>query len=389
MSERLGAAVIGLNIGEYHAQGYWESPDVELRAVCALTQATLDRVHQRFPVDTYQNMDELLARDDIHIVSVCTPDYTHREVATKVLRAGKHMLLEKAIALTLDDARAIVDEAERAGTTCSIGYEFRVNPVLSRMKALFDGHHLGELKALSLYFWRGPFRYSKSSRWIQRSECSGGMLVAEACHWFDLFRWFGGEVADIQCTAKPDILHETDFEDIAYANLRFASGAVGQMSHTLTGFGAALLVWAVGSEASAWGYVKTMEGESPFLGLGWPGEYGRVAVIPGYPREDAERLRLVEGVRVNTYGIEAQEVENIKDYARLFAACVARGEQPPVTLEDGLKSLEVALAARASSLEEGSRIALPLSPAMHSKATQGFLVEGTLEREQSARERAT
>ena len=68
MSEKLGAGVIGLNIGEYHARGYWESPHVELRAVSALTSETLDGFRKKFPVvDTYQDMDELLARDDIQV----------------------------------------------------------------------------------------------------------------------------------------------------------------------------------------------------------------------------------------------------------------------------------------------------------------------------------
>jgi predicted dehydrogenase len=378
----LGAAVVGLNVGRLHALGYWESPYVELRAVCDLVPEKLEWVRQQVPVDTYQDLETMLARDDIHLVSVCTPDYTHREVATQVLRAGKHLLLEKPIALTLDDAQAIMQEAARAGTICSIGYEFRINPVVQTLKALLGEGGLGELQAISMYFWRGPFQYGKSSRWIQRAECSGGLLVEEACHWFDLLRWFGGEVSEIQCYGAGGILPETDFEDVAFANMRFASGAIGQMSHVLAGFGTAFLIWVIGTRASAWGYFK--ETESPFLGLGWPGEYGRVAVIPGYPRTDADKPRLLEGIRVRTFGIEGKEQENIKDYAKLFAACVAQGRQPPVTLEDGYKSLELSLAARASSLTGGARVRLPLSPDDQARATQGFLTANTVAREKEA-----
>lgn len=378
----LGAAVVGLNVGRLHALGYWESPFAELKAVCDLVPERLEWVRQQVPVDIYQDLAALLSRDDIHLVSVCTPDYTHREVATEVLRAGKHLLLEKPIALTLSDARAIMEEAERADTLCSIGYEFRVNSVVQTLKDLLEAGDLGELRAISMYFWRGPFQYGKSSRWIQRVECSGGLLVEEACHWFDLLRWFGGEVSEVQCYGVGGVLPETGFEDVAYVNLRFASGAAGQMSHCLAGFGTALLLWVVGSRASAWGYFK--ETESPFLGLGWPGEYGRVALIPGHPRTDADKPRLLEGVRVRTFGIEAKEQENIKDYAKLFAASVAQGRQPPVTLEDGYRSLELSLAARASSLTNGARVRLPLSPDDESRATEGFLTKDAVAREKEA-----
>jgi len=110
-----------------------------------------------------------------------------------------------------------------------------------------------------------------------------------------------------------------------------------------------------------------------------------VAVVDGYPHTDEERLRLVEGVQVTAFGRNAWDVKCVKDYTKLFARCVAEGKQPLVPLEEGLKSLELSLAARASSLQEGKRVRLSLTPAMHAKATGGFLVEGTLERERAAR----
>ena len=382
---RLGAAVIGMNIGEQHALAYQKSPHVDLKAVCAVSDKTRNRFGQELSVDVYEDMNDLLARDDIHIVSVCTPDYTHREVAEKVLAAGKHMLLEKSIALTLEDADAIIEQARGAGTICATGFEFRVNPVMLALKQLLNSGELGDFRAMSIYYWRGPFRYNKSSRWIQRLECSGGVLVSEACHWFDLIRWFGGEVQDVQCNAESQIHGETDYEDVAYAHLRFANGTHAQMSHSLAGFGTALIVWIFGTEASAWAYVKPMDGEDPFLGLGEPGEFGRVALTSAYPNQEEERARLLDGVRVTTFGPEAREIENIKDFAMEFAARVAGNKAPLCSLDDGRKSLEISLAARASALDGGQRVKLPLSSADSEKATAGFLVEETMQRERTAR----
>jgi predicted dehydrogenase len=187
---------------------------------------------------------------------------------------------------------------------------------------------------------------------------------------------------ELDCHGLGDILPETDFEDVAYVNMRYRSGASAQMSHVLAGFGTALLIWVVGTEASAWGYLKGSE--APFLGLGWPGEYGRVALAPGHPHREADKARLLEGIRVQTYGIEASEPENIKDFVKLFAQAVAEGKPPQVTLEDGIQALELSLAARASSLDAGARIPLPLSSAAHARATAGFLLHNAVDRERRA-----
>jgi len=378
----IGAAVVGLNAGLRHVLGYLDSPHVELKAVCDLVPDKFAAVQQLAPVDTYRDLDEMLARDDIQLVSVCTPDYTHREVATQVLRANKHLFLEKPIAQTLDDAQAILAEADKAGTYAGISYDFHVNPVIAGIKELLDSGRLGQLKNLVLSYWRGPFFYSKPSQWIQRLECSGGLIVAEACHWFDLARWLGGEIREVQCQGIGGIHPETDFEDIILANVQLTSGAVAQINHSLGGFGTAMLVWAVGTESSAWGYIK--EDESPFLGLGWPGEFGRLALIEGHPRTDAEKLRFEDGVLVRSFGVEARESDNTSRHAQLFAACLADGAPPPVSLADGLQALEISLAARASALQSGASVSIPLTSEMHQLATSALLVEGTMARERRA-----
>lgn len=383
----LGAGVVGLGVGKTHCLGYAESEHVELRAVCDLVEERIEWAQERFGVDAYREADELLSREDIQVVSVCTPDYTHREMATKALRARKHVLLEKPMALTLADCEAIASEVESAGVVLSVDYEFRINPVVQELKRLVDSGELGEIAALSLYNWRGPFQYGKPGRWIQQLPCSGGMLVQETCHWFDLLRWFGGEVEEVSCLATDRILPETEFEDVAYANVRYRSGAIAHVTHVLAGFAPALLLWAFGTRTSAWAFIRPwVHGQSPplFLGLGNPGEYGRVAIAEGYPHSDEEKAELLDTVRVTTYGIQALERENTKDLVRKFAECVATGGVPPVSLEDGIRSVELSLAARASSLKGGAPVRLPLDLEAVALATEGFLTTDTLAQERKA-----
>jgi predicted dehydrogenase len=383
----LGAGVIGLGVGRTHCLGYAESEHVELRAVCDLVDERREWAQERFDVDAYREADELLIRGDIQVVSVCTPDYTHREMVTKALQANKHVLLEKPMAITLPDCESIARQVERAGVTFTVDYEFRFNPVVQELKRLVDSGELGRVAAISLYFWRGPFQYSKPGRWIQQLPCSGGMLVQETCHWFDLLRWFGGEVENVSCQSTDRILPETQFEDVAYANVRFRSGAAGHVTHSLAGFAPVLLLWVFGTRTSAWAYVRPwIHDQNPalFLGMGNPGEYGRVAVAQGYPHTDEEKRRLLDTVRVTTYGSQALEQENTKDLVLTFAECVATGSTPLVTVEDGFRSVELSLAARASSLKDGAPVRLPLSQEMAELASEGFITTDTLIQEREA-----
>ena len=224
---KLGAGVIGLGVGDTHCEGFLQSKDAKLVAVCDLMDERLEAAGDKYGVDTYSRLDDFLALDDMQIVSVCTPDHTHIDVATKVLRAGKNLLLEKPMALSIPDCQSIMKEAERSGMMAAIGYEFRLNPAVMEIKRRIDSGEVGEVCGISMYYWRGPFMRNKYQKWIQHEKCSGGMLVEETCHWFDLLRWFGGEVAELTAYTTDKVHPDFDFEDVAYVNAKLKSRCGG------------------------------------------------------------------------------------------------------------------------------------------------------------------
>lgn len=356
----LGCAVVGLGIGLAHCAGYLGSPHARLVAVCDLQperlaavggtfrQGSMTVLQELFPaedlalrweekgVKTFTSIDKLLRDPRVDIVSLCTPDHTHAGLAVKVLRAGKHLLLEKPLALGLAEAERIREALERAGTCFAVGYEFRLNPVVQLAGQLARSGRLGEIEAFALHHFRTPFKRDKWNRWIQKKAFSGGLLVEETCHWFDLARFLTGkEVSSLHCVKTDRIHPDFDFEDIAYVNGAFRGGGILQIAHSLAGFDFNLTFILHGAQGTAWCSLK--EERLSSLDGRETGYHGIVAFgrTNGGPAE-AEVVR---------FGREATEPENIRDYARRFAECVALRQTPPAGFADGWESLRLALLA--------------------------------------------
>jgi predicted dehydrogenase len=303
----------------------------------------LERTWEDIGVRVYEDLDEVLGDPAVEIVSLCTPDHLHVEHAEAVLAAGKHLLLEKPVALEPEGAvrlLPVVRAARERGLSVCVGYEFRRNPAVVRLRELVTSGALGEIAAFSLYHYRSPFRRDKWQHWIEKEELSGGLIVEETSHWLDLARFLPGkEIARVQAETTDRIHPDFDYEDIAFINGRYADGAVFQISHTLTGFDFSIIIQLHGTKGSAWcglkdaAYSALDAGASTYHGLvAWGPQNGRPA----------------DG-RIETFDASVTEPFNIRDFTRHFASCVQEGSAPAVSYEDGMRCLEAAVAARRSA----------------------------------------
>ena len=359
--KKLKAAVVGLGIGHAHCAAYLDSEHAELAAVCDVWPERLESVGSTFArgsmtelrglyppgltekrwqdigVRTYTALDDLLGDPDIRLVSLCTPDHLHVPQACRVLAAGKHLLLEKPLALDMAGAEAIGRALEESGKTFSVDYEFRLNPAVIKLKELVGGGFTGPVEAFSLYHFRTPFKRDKYRHWIQSRECSGGLIVEETSHWLDLARYISGlEVESLSCRTADGIHEDFDYEDIAYLQGGFSGGGIWQISHALSGFDFGVHICVHGRRGTIWcalkdGPVSLLDGkETSYCGiLAW-GKAGAPA----------------DQVRTLTYGEEVTEPHTIKAYARHFAACAAEGDEPRVSFHDARRALQLSLAAR-------------------------------------------
>ena len=355
------AAVVGLGIGHAHCAGYLESPYTELAAVCDLmperlatvggtfesgsmtdlrqlyTPELLSRRWEDLGIKTHTSLEEVLADESIEIISLCTPDHTHAELAVRILEAGRHLLLEKPLALSLEDAGIIGGTLESAPGLFSVGYEFRLNPAVLQLRRLVAEGFVGTVEAFTLHHFRRPFKRDKWQRWIQYERCSGGLIVEETSHWLDLLRFVTAkEVADLRCNTTDRIHPDFDYEDIAFLQGSLEGGGIFQLSHALSGFDFNLAISVHGSEGTGWCHLKDRPvsrldaAQTRYCGL----------VAWGRPNEPSESAESVE------YGLEATEPYNIKEYTKHFAECVARGARPAVGFRDALTALELSLSAR-------------------------------------------
>ncbi len=187
---RLGIVGCGAVVEQYHLPAVLASEDVVLRAVVDPSAARAEAVAQRTGATALSAHDQLLGRVDAAIVAV--PNHLHAQVATELLRAGIHVLVEKPLAPTVDECDAIIQAAEASGATLAVGLDFRFAPAIQLVKALLDAGVLGAPRRFDL-------RHGTQSRWpaatsylFDLARAGGGVLLAHGAHLLDHVLWWLG-----------------------------------------------------------------------------------------------------------------------------------------------------------------------------------------------------
>jgi predicted dehydrogenase len=170
----------------------------------------------------------LVARAEVEIVCICAPSGLHAAIGEEVVRAGKHVVVEKPIATTLKAADQLIWSARASGVMLSVISQHRFDPGVVELKQLIQKGALGELLfGEASVKWFREASYYTGSRWRGTQEMGGGgALINQGIHYTDLLCWCMGPVAEVTalCDARA---HEIEVEDIAVAMLRFRSGALG------------------------------------------------------------------------------------------------------------------------------------------------------------------
>ena len=235
---QLGVGIIGLGwVAGEHARAYEANPDARVVAVAgrdrARTQARAEQLGLRARV--YDDWTALLRDPEVEVVSICTPHPQHAEQGIAAAQAGKHVLVEKPIALTLDELRALRDAVRAAKVRAMCSFVLRWNPLLLEIDRVVRSGALGRLSLARLDYWNRARRGLEQKDWWHTVAGGGSTLLHGGCHAADAMRWLVGAEA-IEVQALGTSRHPAfDYPPTIAALVRFADDTVGQLSACIEG----------------------------------------------------------------------------------------------------------------------------------------------------------
>ena len=223
--EQFRVGVIGcgaISGNHFHAIG--KAENAVLGAVCDTDENRLRQAMNDQAVDGYADYHDLLARQDIDAVHICVPHYLHAPISIAALKAGKHVLCEKPMGMTLEEAEAMRRAAEASGKTLTVCFQNRYNGASLRMKEIIDKGELGKVIGGSAFVcWDRDEAYYASCPWRGTWKTEGGsLLINQAIHTLDLLRWLAGGLvlksATMSAKRLADVIETEDTCDMLLEN---------------------------------------------------------------------------------------------------------------------------------------------------------------------------
>ena len=314
----------------------------QLVAICDNDPARLDATRQHHDVAAYDSLEKMLADPEVEVVTVLTPSGMHAEHAIAAANAGKHVVVEKPMALRLQDADAMIAACDRARVKLFVVKQNRLNvPVVKAREALEAGRFGKLVLGTVRVRWRRDQSYYDQDSWRGTWAQDGGVLSNQASHHIDLLEWFMGDVVSVHARATRALV-DIEAEDTAIATLQFANGALGIV------------------EATNAARPRDLEGSLSILGEGGTVVIGGFAVnqmvtwdfVDPLPGDDT----VLENFSVNppnVYGYGHQA------YYEHVVDCLSNDTAALVDGLEGRRSLEL-ITALYESIETGQDIALRL-----------------------------
>jgi predicted dehydrogenase len=225
MTAELGFGIVGAGmVARFHARAIAEAPGSRLAAICRADASRAAETAAEFGVPCETSLEALLERPDVDAVCLCTPSGLHAQQTRLAARAGKHVLVEKPIALTLADADAMIAASRDAGVRLGVALQRRTEPASRALHAAIRAGELGELvlgTATVPYF--RPQSYYDSAAWRGTwSLDGGGALMNQGIHLVDLLLWLMGGEAEVVGASGGAVGHDIEVEDCVVAALRFS-----------------------------------------------------------------------------------------------------------------------------------------------------------------------
>lgn len=231
----LGFAVIGCGrIAPNHGQALASLEGARLIAAADVIYERAASFTERFGGEPYSSYKEMLERSDIDAVCICTPSGLHAEIGIAAATAGKHVLVEKPMALSLKDADALIAACEQNQVKLGVVHQNRFNPAIVRLRQALESGRFGQINTgTAVLRWHRDQNYYAQAPWRGTWAQDGGCLMNQTIHCIDLLQWMMGPVESVHAYTATR-MREIEAEDNAAAVLRFENGALGMIESSVT-----------------------------------------------------------------------------------------------------------------------------------------------------------
>jgi UDP-N-acetyl-2-amino-2-deoxyglucuronate dehydrogenase len=373
---RVGTALIGCGkVGMAHALAFQA---LDTSRFVAVHSRSLDKVQAfaaHFGVAGYTELDDLLADPAVQMVSICTPQHNHPDLATRCAAAGKHILLEKPMAVDLAGCDRIIAACEAAGVKLGVVSLRRFYEPVQRVKSAIEAGKIGRpaLGTLTVLAWRDEAYYAMDSWRGKWATEGGGVLLTQTSHQLDLFQWFMGPIEEL-FGYWGNLNHPyIEVEDTALAVMRFRNGALGQIVvsnsqkpglygkiHVHGQNGASVGVQTDGGSVFISGVSEKVD---PPINDIWtvPGEE---RLLAAWQAEDEARAGRVN-VMTHYHRLQVED----------FLAAIIDDRSPALDGREGRKHVELFTAIYRSQ-RDGRPVRFPLDAVKGSESFDGRLAEG-------------
>lgn len=322
--------------GKCHAQTIAAIPEAELVAITAPSEASREEARKLYPhARIFADALEMIAAGGFELIDIVTPSHTHREIAVTALNKGFHVLLEKPMATTIEDCKAITAAARDAKGGFAIGNEFRLSSQWGEIKRLINEGVIGKPQYALVELLRKPYRLGASG-WRYDPARVGSWVLEEPIHFFDLAHWYledSGQPVELYAYGNSKDPSRPNLFDNFSAMFKYGDGTYAVVSQTLAAFEHHQTVKVAGTKGAIW--------------AGWSGALDRTL-------ESSAFLKVFDGENLEDVQL-AKHSGEVFELREEIAQCVrmARGETYTLaSAQDGLWSAGLCLLAE-DSIRQG------------------------------------
>ena len=341
MNHKLGVAILGTGwVSNEHIKAYETSGRAEVTAILSREKARAEakaREHGLANCRAYTDLGELLKDDRIDVVSICTPHHLHAEQGIRAAETGRHILVEKPIALDLASLRQLDAAVARSGVRSVVSFVLRWNPLFENIKAMLGEKWIGSLGYAEVDYLHGIEPDYTGFEWIRKKSFGGNALLTGGCHAVDALRWFVGEEAVEVFSYSAVGPHNRlgyEYDSNSLTVLKFASGLIAKVGCSLECVMPYVFnILLLGEEGSI--------RNNQVFSKRWPGQTGW-ATVPTIVPDTAE-------VSHHPFAGEMNH----------FLDCIFEKRESHCNVADAVKTHEICIASEISN-REGRPVRLPL-----------------------------